>query len=239
MVAPMASCFTSWTVLPHQPIEKLAGNLWRVTGKMPDGKTQRQMVLAKLADGRVVVHNAIALADDEMAELEAWGEPAVIFVPNGYHRQDAAIWKQRYAKARVIAPAGARKRVAKVVEVDATTADAPGDAAVRLTPLEGLPAEGVLEVRGDDGGVTLVFCDAVLNEPPLGFPMGFLLAPTGKVSSPRVVRWFLVKDKRALAAQLDGLADTPGLSRLLFGHGEPVTADCPATLRAVAAQLRG
>ena len=85
--------FTEWTVLEHRPIEKVANNLWRVSGLM--GSVQRQMTLARMRDGRVVVNNAIALDAASMAELEAWGEPSVLVVPNGFHRQDAALWTQR------------------------------------------------------------------------------------------------------------------------------------------------
>ena len=234
----MANAFTTWTVLPHDPIDKLAHNLWRVKGTMSKGRIQRQMVLARLGDGRVIVHNAIALAPDEMAELEAWDSPAVIFVPNGFHRQDALIWKHRYPEARVVAPAGSRKRVEKVVAVDAVTEDAPGDATVRLIPIAGMPSESLLEVRsGDD--VTLVFNDAVLNMPRMGGPVGMMLGPTGRVSAPRFARWFLIKDRRAFAAQLDQLSRTPGLRRLLFGHGRPVSEEPAAALRAVASQIRG
>lgn len=233
----MPRAFETWTVLPHQPIEKLADNLWRVTGSLPKGDTQRQMVLARMGDGRVIVHNAIALDDAEMTEVEAWGTPAVIFVPSGWHRLDAAIWKQRYPRAQVIAPGGAKKRVEQVVAVDAITEDAPRDETARLVPLDGVPGESVLEVRSG-GGVSLTFCDAVLNMPSLGFPMGTLLAPTGRISAPRVMRWFAIKDKRAFAAQLDRLAETPGLDRLLFGHGAPITEDCAGALRSVATQLR-
>jgi hypothetical protein len=234
----MPAAYTTWTVLPHKPIEKLAANLWRVSGMMADGRTQRQMACARMTDGRVVVHNAIALSDPEMAELEAWGTPSVIFVPNGYHRMDAAIWKQRYPDAQVIAPAGSKKRVAKVVPVDRVTEDAPSDDTVRLIPLDGVPFESVLEIKSDDG-VTLVFCDAVLNMPKLGFPMGIFLGPTGRISSPRVVRWLAIKNKQAFAAQLERLADTPRLIRLMFGHGKPITDDPAGALREVAAQLRG
>lgn len=234
----MASAYTTWTVLPHQPIEQLGDNLWRVTGTMADGRVQRQMVLARLDDGRVVIHNAIALEEPEMQALEAWGTPAVLFVPNGYHRQDAAIWKQRYPGLQVVAPAGSRKRVAKVVAVDAVTEEAPGDARVRLRPLDGLPAESVLEVTtGDD--VTLVFCDAILNMPKLGFPMNVFLGPTGQVSAPRVVRWLALKDKRAFARQVEALAATPGLRRVLVGHGTPITDDPAGALRRVVRQLGG
>jgi hypothetical protein len=235
----MPAAFTTWTVCKHKPIEKLAPNLWRVSGSMPNRETQqRQMVLARMGDGRVIVHNAIALEAPEMGELEAWGEPSVIFVPNGYHRQDAPIWKQRYPKAQVIAPAGAKKRVAQVVAVDAVSEEAPKDDSMRLIPLDGLPGESVMEVKTPDG-VTLVFCDAILNVPKLGFPMGFVLGPTGQVSAPRIVRWVAMKDKRAFAAQLEKLADTPGLNRVLFGHGKPVTENPRAALLAVVEQLRG
>jgi hypothetical protein len=69
--------------------------------------------------------------------------------------------------------------------------------------------------------------------------MGFVLAPTGQVSAPRGVRWFAVKDRPAFAAHLDRLAGTPGLDRVMFGHGQPVTDDAPAALRRVVAQLGG
>ncbi|HVK82692.1 MAG TPA: hypothetical protein VM513_01225 [Kofleriaceae bacterium] len=234
----MPRAFETWTVLPHQPIEKLTDNLWRVNGRLPKGETQRQMVLARMGDGRVVVHNAIALDAAEMAELEAWGTPSVIFVPNGWHRLDAAIWKQRYPRAQVVAPGGAKKKVEQVVAVDAITEHAPHDETVRLVPLDGVPGESVLEVRSGSR-VSLTFCDAVLNMPKLGFPMGMFLGPTGRISAPRVVRLLAIKDKRAFAAQLERLAETPGLDRLMFGHGTPITEDCAGALRSVAAQLRG
>lgn len=111
--------FSEWTVLPHEPIETLTNNLWSVTGML--GNIQRQMVLARMRDGRVVVFNAMALSDPEMNDVEAWGKPSVLVVPNGHHRQDARVWKKRYANAVVIAPPGGRKRIARVVPVDVTT----------------------------------------------------------------------------------------------------------------------
>jgi hypothetical protein len=83
----MAKCFETWTVLPHGPIEKLSENLWRVEGTMNDGKIKRVMTIARMKDGRLVVHNAIALEPELQAEIEAFGTPAAIVVPNGFHRQ--------------------------------------------------------------------------------------------------------------------------------------------------------
>jgi hypothetical protein len=234
----MPSWFTEWTVLPHDPIEKVADNLWRVSGLMNKGKLQRQMVCARMKDGGIVVHNPIALDEAEMKELEAWGRPAVMFVPNAFHRQDAFIWKKRYPDLKVVAPRGGMKRISKVVPVEATIEDAPGDDTVRLKPLAGAPGVGVLEVRSGDA-LTAVFCDSILNmKRQKGF-MGMLLAPTGQVAVPRVARMMIVKDKKAFARQVAELAATPGLSRLMFAHGKPVERDAPGELRRVVTQLVG
>jgi hypothetical protein len=238
MPVAMARAFTEWTVCPHKPIEKLADNLWRVAGKMPNGRVQRQMVLARLDDGRVIVNNAIALDDAEMAELEAWGTPSVIFVPNAFHRQDARIWKQRYPSAKVMSTAASKKGVSKVVAVDHTIEDAPRDDRVRFIAMDGVPAEAIQEIRSSDGTTTLVVCDAIMNQPKLRGPMGFFLGPTGRVSAPRAMRWLAFKDKRAFADQLDRLAETPGLARILVGHGKPIVDDPAGALRSVATQLR-
>lgn len=231
--------FSEWTVLPHQPVEKLTANLWRVSGTLRSAGVdiQRQMVLARMRDGRVVVFNGIALNDVEMRDLESWGKPSLIVVPNRYHRQDAWIWKKRYADAQVVAPPGGRKAIGKVVPVDLTTNDAPQDDDVRLRPIEGCDRDSLLQVRSGDE-VTLVFCDTILNIPRRRGFTGFMLAPTGRVATPRVTRWFMMSDKLAFATQLESLAHMPGLKRLLFGHGDPITDDPAGALRSVVAQLR-
>src|SRR5258706_8421016 len=103
----MAKCFTSWTVLDHAPIEKLTENAWSVSGVMPGGN-QRRMTIARRSDGKLVIHNAIALGDAEMKELEAFGRPSYLVVPNGFHRQDAIIYKQRYPELVVLCPRNAK-----------------------------------------------------------------------------------------------------------------------------------
>jgi hypothetical protein len=227
--------FEQWTVLPHDPIQKLGSNLWRVSGTM--GKIQRQMVLARMRDGRVVIHNAIALDEPEMKELEAWGRPSILFVPNSFHRQDAKIWKQRYPGLQVVTPAAARKKVAGVVPVDLTIEQAPSDDTVKLSPLAGCAAEGVLEVR-TDGALTTVFTDAILNLPKRSGLIGLALAPTGQASCPRFARILWLKDRKAFCRQLETLAGD-GLRRVLFGHGAPAEGDAaPAALRNAASLLR-
>jgi hypothetical protein len=234
----MPKCFETWTVLPHEPIEKLAPNLWRVEGNLPRGDTRRVMTVAKMRDGGLVIHNAIALEPELMAELEAFGEPRALVVPGGYHRLDAKVFKERYPKAAVVCPAGARARVAQGVAPDHSYADAPGDDDVTLAHLPGTAdREGVLVVRSG-GAATLVFNDVVNNLPKQGGLFGFLFAPTGMAAVPRLARWMMVKDRLALAAELERLADTPGLARVIVSHGRMIDHDAAAALRAAGERLR-
>src|SRR5687768_7029172 len=126
MTTPMKA-FEIWTELPHGPIEKLGDNIWSVSGTMPNPKVQRRMTVARLGNGGLVVHNAIALDDASMKELEAFGEPAFLLVPNGFHRQDAFIYKQRYPKIRVLCPRAAMGKVKQVVMPDGSYDDMPKD----------------------------------------------------------------------------------------------------------------
>lgn len=237
----MAKAFETWTVLPHDPIVKHAANLWSVRGKLPGpgGGVTRVMTLAKMRDGRLLVHNAIALDDASMKEVEAWGTPAVLVVPNGFHRQDAKIYKKRYPDMSVYCPRGSTKRVAQVVCPDGPVEDAPCDDSVKLATLDGCKGiEAVVEVRSGDG-VTIVLNDSVSNVPKTGGMLGFVLAPTGRPSVPRATRWMMVRDKRALRAHLERLAETPGLKRIIVSHGAEMTDRPAEILRAVGAEVTG
>jgi hypothetical protein len=222
-------CFTTWTVLPHQPIQKAAENFWWVEGTMPKGFS-RKMCVARLGDGSLLVHNAIALEEPAMQELEAFGRVAYIVVPNGFHRQDARIWKDRYPSAKVIAPTGSRKKVSQVVPVDLDYKDAPGDGSVRLQYFDGCKErEGYVEVKSSDG-TTLVVNDLICNMPKTGGVMGFFMGPTGQPSVPRFTRWFVVQKRGPLGDHVERLAATPGLRRVILSHGANLTADPRAEL---------
>jgi hypothetical protein len=91
-----------WTVLPHDPWERLTDNVWTVSGALPGVALRRRMTAVKLADGRVVIHGAACLEEPAMRELEAWGEPGVLIVPNPFQRLDAHAWKARYPGITVL-----------------------------------------------------------------------------------------------------------------------------------------
>jgi hypothetical protein len=232
----MAKCFTSWTVLPHDPIEKHTENLWSVSGKMPSGN-QRRMTIARRADGKLVIHNPIALDDAEMKEVEALGKPGFLVIPNAFHRPDSLIYKQRYPEVAVLCPETARKKVAQLVDVAGNMDEMPKDADVETFHLRGLKKrEGAIRVRSEAGNA-LVFNDALLNLEPGKGVAGFFMAPTGSLSVPRFTRWMMVERSAELKEHLQELASSPRLRQLVPGHGKVLETDVVSALQQAAERL--
>ena len=91
-----------WTVLRHDPLRKLAENLWEVVGDLPGMPLTRRMTVVRLGSGELVIHSAIACDPATMRSIEALGTPAYIVVPSAFHRLDAHAYKARYPGARVV-----------------------------------------------------------------------------------------------------------------------------------------
>lgn len=232
----MAKCFTEWTVLAHEPIEKHSDNLWSVSGKMPGGN-QRRMTIAKRADGGLVIQNAIALREAEMKELEAFGKPAFLVVPNSFHRMDALIYKRRYPGLDVLCPERARKRVNELVPVTGHMGEMPVDSVVDMFHIRGMKdREGAIVVRSN-GTSALVFNDALLNMPKGGGVVNWFMAPTGTLSVPRFSRWMLAKSTAEMKAHLLELAKLPALSHVVPGHGDVIATDAATQLTTAAERL--
>ncbi|ACY17397.1 hypothetical protein [Haliangium ochraceum] len=232
---------TSWQVHPHDPILELAPNLQQVTGDIPGMALRRIMTLVRMQDGRLLVHNPIALEDAYMAELERWaGAPAFVVVPNGWHRIDCAAFKRRYPEAKIVCPRGSVKKVRQRVAVDITYDAFPSDDTVEFAHVSGLrDVEGVMLVRSEDG-VTLVFNDLIFNQPHLPGVGGVvirLLGSSGEAKVTRIMRLLAVKDRAATREHLRALAETPRLRRIVPGHGRIISKDAAQVLRGIADKL--
>jgi hypothetical protein len=229
-----------WLVFDCGPVVRVNENLRHVDGSLPKMPLRRRMTVARTSNGKLVFHSPIALGEDAMKDLEGWGEPAFIIAPNAWHRLDSPRFKKRYPNAKLLCPEGARKKVQQVVTVDGTYDDFPEDDVVKLHYLEGVRrAEGVMEVRSNEG-TTLVFNDALFNIPHgkgLTWLIMRLLGSTGGPKVTRVMRWFAVKDKKALSRCLQELAATENLVRLIPGHGAPIEENAASILRDVAGAL--
>lgn len=238
----MAKLHDDWRVFPHGPVEKIDEGILSIEGEihMPLGRFPRRMTVVRLADGRTVIFSPIALLEAAMRQIEQLGRPAFMVVPNGFHRLDARPWKKRYPDLKVICPPGAKPRVEAAVNVDATT-DVFGDDVVRFLIADGTgEAESALMVRRASGA-TLVLNDIMSNvRHPKGFGANIMARLFGfGVNGPqmaREVKWLLVKDKPALAAQLRSWAADPTLARIIVSHGEVIEQPA-AALEQVAKQL--
>lgn len=237
----MAKAHDEWIVLPHGPLQRLTDNLWCVEGSLPKMQLKRVMSVARFDDGRLLIHNAIAVNPDVMAAIEGWGEPAFLVVPNGWHRLDAKVFRRRYPQLRVLCPAGATARVSEVVPVQGSYDDLPADDAVQLEHFDGVGRrEGLLQVKSAEQGTTLVFNDLVFNLPHLPGVLGLILRLMGSTGGPRITRLsrlLMIKDRQALRAHLERLATISDLRRIVIMHGSIIDEQAATVLRAIAATL--
>ena len=231
-----------WNVLPHGKLTPMDDGMLTVEGriKMPLLDLPRRMTVVRLHDSRLVVWSAIALDDAAMATFEAFGRPAFLVVPNDHHRLDAKAWKNRYPELKVIAPEGAREKIADVVAVDTTSPDF-GDPGVTFVTVPGTRAHEAALVVRRERGTTLVLNDLVGNIHAASGIDGWLLRLAGFAGDdaqiPRVVKMALVKDAADLRAQLLEWAELPGLRRIIVSHGDPIESEPQRTLRDLAASL--
>ena len=238
----MSAILEKWKVLPHGALTPVEDNILTVEGevRMPVGNMHRRMTLVRLKDGRLVVFSAISLDENEMRQVEAFGAPAFLIVPNAHHRLDAKAWKDRYPAIRVIAPEGARDKVQQAVPVDATTVDFGDPDIVFLTVPGTQRQEAALEITAP-AGITLVLNDIVGNIRDASGFGGWLLRLMGFAGDaphvPAPVKLAIVTDKAALAKQLLRWAELSGLKRIIVSHGEIITRDPGGELRKLAEAL--
>jgi hypothetical protein len=239
----MPGFHTEWTVFPHGPVETIDDGILSVEGeiRMPLGVFPRRMTVAALNGGGTLVFSPVALHEPAMRKIEALGPPRFMVVPNGFHRLDAQVWKQRYPDVKVLCPPGARKRVEQAVAVDATS-DVMGDGEVSFIIADGARrAESALLIRRDRGS-TLVVNDLISHiRRPKGLGANIFARLFGfGVNGPqmaREVRWLLVNDKAALARQLRHWAAIPDLKRIIVSHGEMIENEPAGVLKRVALTL--
>jgi hypothetical protein len=238
----MSSIFKNWTVLPHGKLIMLEDNLRTVVGElpMPLGDFPRRMTVARLQDGRLVIFSAIALDEDEMRALEEWGRPTYLVVPNERHRKDVLIWKQRYPGLIVVAPPGAREKVAEVVPVDETAVDFR-DPSVRFVVVPGTGERESALVVKSAAGTTLVANEIIWNvedRPGFGGWLFHLIGFTGdQPKIPSLVAAKSIQDRPALRAQLERWAEIPDLNRIVVSHGAIISTGSRVILRDLASNL--
>jgi hypothetical protein len=224
----------AWPRRQHGALEQLAENIWQVNGPAPGAFIQRTMTVVRDEQRRLLLHSAIALDAPGMDALQALGTPTWLVVPNGWHRLDAPAYKHRYPDMLVVTPEGAAPRVSRVVAVDLSYAQLPAGTTLRL---EQAPwpdaAEGVVHVASADG-TTLIFNDLVWTPEARGWRARLSRWLRQSPQVPIVARHMHAPRGPRLRAWLERLAQTPGLVRVIPGHGPPITAHASQVLARIA-----
>jgi hypothetical protein len=232
----MAGAPRPWIVTPHGPIEKLEDNLWALQGTVPRMPFPRRMSMVRLADRRIVFLDAVPMGEEALAGIRAWGTPSILVVTNGYHRIDVHAFREKFGLT-VLAPQRSAARVRERVQVDGPLEALPADPALRAEPLEGVDTgEAVFHVQSR-GKTTLIFSDGVMNMHQRLRLLPRLFGFQGGPKVTPVFKMFVVKNKAALRAHYEKLAQTPGLARLVFCHGEAIEVDPAGALRKAAATI--
>ena len=236
--AHMTAPFKEWTVLPHGKLTRVNERIFTVVGelKMPLLELPRRMTVVRSNSGNLVIFSAIALRDQDMAELEALGRPAFLVVPSERHRLDAPCYEARYPDITAVAPRAGVEKIGKVVRIDTSTPDF-GDPTIRYVEVA---ADSALEVEGKDG-LTIVVNDLIGDihgESGLG---GWLLRVMGFAGDdphvPGPVKLMLGKHKSEVAQQFRRWAERGDLRRIIVSHGDTIENDPRGVLRSLAATL--
>jgi hypothetical protein len=229
-------------IRPWQPqsgnrLEKFEDNLWCVSGPVPGSPgLPRRMAMVKRSDGKILFYNAIPVDDATLAEIRAWGEPAFLIVPHAFHMIDGPAFQEKLG-VRLYCPANQKDAVTKRgARVDGVLEDLPTEPSCTVEPSAGVKSgDPILLVRSGER-VTLFIDDTFSNVAEGPFMMR-LMGFAGGPKVPRLVRWFFVKDKARLRAQLERVAAMPQLARIIPCHGDPIERAPGEALRNAAAVL--
>jgi hypothetical protein len=226
-------------------LEALAPNLWWVWSLLASPPMPRNMVVVRLPSGGLLLHSPICLPEEEMARLDALGPVELIVVPNEGHRIDSLRFRKRYPGARVLAPFNARKKVERVVPVDACCEEVLPGLGIGVHLPRGMKQgyELVYEVDLEGGGKALIVND-VLGCPHdhfaptglQGWVFGLVGVPGGGVGQARIVRFFFGKDAKAFKRFVEQLAEIEDLRVVTTSHGSPLLNPAQA-LREAAARM--
>lgn len=233
---------TAPKIFPHSDINELAPGVWEVEGALPF-PLKRNMTIARLPDGTLLLHSVIAMNEEGMAKLDALGKPSVTIVPHAGHRMDAPFYKQRYPEIHVVAPAAARVKIEEVIKVDATSEEALPPLGVVVHPIGGFKHGELGYELSTPGGKLLIVSDTLANDdnPAPGFGGWFMKVVgggiKGRLGVPRMMKMMFLKDRAAARASFSKLADIGGVSVVAVSHGRSLTSGCDEALKSAAASI--
>lgn len=230
-------------ILPHGGLEELAEGVWRVRGTL-SFPLYRNMIVVRLPGGDLLLHSVVAMDDAGLAALKRLGRPAYSIVPHAHHQMDAPFFQERFPDMKALAPAAEAPKMGNRFRLDGTVEAVLPALGITCHPVPGMRVgESVFEMPLASGGRLLIVNDlfAGENQSPPGLMPRIMSAITGapgrRFGMARIVRLMQVKDRRAVARFVAGLAAIPDIRLITVSHGDPERADPAGALRRVARSL--
>ncbi len=226
--------------------ERIDSSLYSATSSLFSLRRLRRMTVAVLPTDEVLVFSPICLSEAEMAKLfPPTKKVGFIVAPNGWHRLDTALYRDRFPGALVLAP---EKSVAAVSErcpvndsAESYFANHP-QLGISTIPVPFKESQSIQEcilnvpLASSDGKKRALLVGDVFQNvdtsvlsswlSPLMRWYGVAGSDTGALQISRGFRWMLKPDEKE--AFLTGLADLcrrdPSIKWVVMCHGEPVKA---------------
>jgi hypothetical protein len=231
-----------------QSLSPLAPGVWGYDYEliMPGGvEFPVRPVVIVLPDGGVWIVSPGPISDALAAQIEALGPVRHLVSPNTYHHLHLGDAARRWPEAKVWAPEGLQKKRPEL-RIDATLsaeAEVAWGGAIQLLLMEGAPAlnEWVFFHRPSRA---LLVTDLVFNiqswrSAMSSFVFWMMGVNEHKLAQSRAWRWFLAKDRAALARSAQAVVALDA-ALLVPSHGAVIERDVKAELsRAMAWMLAG
>lgn len=211
-------------------MQPLAENLWllRFPLRVLGCKIGRNVTIARLSSGKLVIHSTARFSEDDAAAITELGTPGWLVEATLLHDTFAMAGRAAFPGIPYLAPPGFRPALGTHPLLP-PPAEWSGE--LDVLPLDGIPKlrEHLLYHRPSG---TLVAADFLFNLEGAGlWTRSVLRLATGLQPRPSMSRFFrhLVKDRPAFQASLNRLRSLD-IQRIVVGHGNPIEQDARNTL---------
>jgi hypothetical protein len=182
-----------------------------------------RMTVVRLPDGGLWIHSPVRLTAATRAAVDALGPVRFLVAPNVMHHVHLGAWAAAYPEARVVGPAGLRRKRPELrLEVELTDTPEPGYAAVFSQQwMRGMPKlDEFLFLHRPSGTLLVTDLAFHIRESPSWLTRTYLKLSRayGKLA-PTLLLKSLVKDRAALRASLDTVLGWD-FERVVVCHGE-------------------
>jgi len=203
---------------------------------------KRNMVVYKMKTGGLFLHSVVALNKEAMKQLDSFGKPEIILIPNGHHTMDAGVFKTRYPGAKLLAPKSMHTLLQKKgLNIEEAAGDIPKETGIMPIVVPGFKQSGGLGIGGEmvfevelNDGRAFVFCDLMTNNSEGKGLAKALLG--GEFKCPRLIRWLLVKEKSKMKQWLLDMSGKEDVKAICVAHGKPIVDQSSQAFKDAAAR---